>query len=221
MCNDITIQKNVFLDQILADRRSHRRFRPEFCSGEDIRRILHAGLLAPFAAAAVGGSHDYFRRFFVLRNGSESMNAAVPLVLRQVENMSAELETAMQKDPSLRLKAEGFVRRLAQIQDTGVIPGIGTAPFFIVVAERRGYPPVALQSLAHCLENMWLKATALGLGFQLVSVISQMSSDPAFCALLGLPPGAWELMGCAVGYPADELSPSIRPPVEDVTVWLA
>jgi len=28
-------------------------------------------------------------------------------------------------------------------------------------------------------------------------------------------------MGCAVGYPADELSPSIRPPVEDVTVWLA
>jgi nitroreductase len=90
-----------------------------------------------------------------------------------------------------------------------------------VVAERRGYPPVELQSLAHCLENMWLKATALGLGFQLVSVTSQMSSDPAFCAILGLPSGAWELMGCAVGYPADELSPSIRPPVEDVTVWLA
>ncbi len=108
MCNDITIQKNVFLDQILADRRSHRRFRPEFCSGEDIRRILHAGLLAPFAAAAVGGSHEYFRRFFILRRGSESMNAAVPLVLRQVKNMSAELETAMQKDPSLRLKAEGL-----------------------------------------------------------------------------------------------------------------
>jgi nitroreductase len=220
MGDDISIQKNVYLDQVLAERRSHRQFRPGFCSEEEIRRILHAGLLAPFAAAAVGNSHDYFRRFFVMRKGSESMNAAIPLVMRQIQKLSADLEDVMQKDPSLRAKAAGFVRRLSMIQSGGVIPGIGTAPYYIVVAERRGYPPVELQSLAHCLENMWLKATALGLGFQLVSVTSQMSSDPAFCALLGIPPGEWELMGCAVGYPADELSPSIRPPVEDVTAWL-
>ena len=220
MCTDISVQKNVVLDQILAERRSHRRFRPDFCSEDEIRRILHAGLLAPFAAAAVGDSHDYFRRFFVLRKGSESMNAANTLVMRQIRKMSVDLESGMQKDPPLRAKAAGFVRRLSMMQEAGVIPGIGTAPYYIVVAERRGYPPVELQSLAHCLENMWLKATALGLGFQLVSATSQMSSDPAFCALLGLPPGAWELMGCAVGYPADELSPSIRPPAEDVTVWL-
>jgi nitroreductase len=220
MGDDISIQKNVYLDQVLAERRSHRQFRPGFCSEEEIRRILHAGLLAPFAAAAVGNSHDYFRRFFVMRKGSESMNAAIPLVMRQIQKLSADLEQVMQKDPSLRVKAAGFVRRLSMIQSGGVIPGIGTAPYYIVVAERRGYPPVELQSLAHCLENMWLKATALGLGFQLVSVTSQMSSDPAFCALLGIPPGEWELMGCAVGYPADELSPSIRPLVEDVTAWL-
>jgi nitroreductase len=194
MSNDISVQKNVYLDQVLAERRSHRQFRPEFCSEEEIRRILHAGLLAPFAAAAVGNSHDYFRRFFVMRKGSESMNAAIPLVMRQIQKLSADLEHVMQKDPSLRAKAAGFVRRLSMIQSGGVIPGIGTAPYYIVVAERRGYPPVELQSLAHCLENMWLKATALGLGFQLVSVTSQMSSDPAFCALLGIPPGEWELM---------------------------
>src|SRR5512137_1760133 len=113
MCTDISIQKNVALDQVLAERRSHRRFRPDFCSEDEIRRILHAGLLAPFAAAAVGDSHDYFRRFFVLRNGSESMNAVIPLVMRQVKKMSADLETEMQKDPSLRAKAAGFVRRLS------------------------------------------------------------------------------------------------------------
>jgi nitroreductase len=220
MGTDTTVQKNVVLDQVLAERRSHRRFRPDFCSEDEIRRILHAGLLAPFAAAAVGDSRDYFRRFLVMRKGSVSMNAALPLVMRQVRTMSLDLEREMQKDPSLRAKAAGFVRRLSLIQDTGGVPGIGTAPYYIVVAERRGYPPVELQSLAHCLENMWLKATALGLGFQLVSITSQMSSDPAFCALLGLPPGAWELMGCAVGYPADQLSPAIRPPAEDVTVWL-
>jgi nitroreductase len=218
--DEISVQKNVYLDQVLADRRSHRVFRPEFCSDDEIRRILHAGLLAPFAAAAVGNSQDYFRRFFVMRRGSESMNAAIPLVMRQIQKMSADLETGMQKDPALRASAAGFAGRLAMFQNKGVIPGIGTAPYYIVVAERRGFPPVELQSLAHCLENMWLKATALGLGFQIVSVTSQMSLDPGFCAILGLPPGAWELMGCAVGYPADELSPSIRPPVEDVTLWL-
>lgn len=220
MCDEISVQKNVALDRVLAERRSHRRFRPEFCSEDEIRRIIHAGLLAPFAAAAVGNSHDYFRRFFVLRRGSESMNSAIPLVMRQVQKMSADLETMMQTDAALRAKASGFVRRLSLMCESGTIPGIGTAPYYIVVAERRGYPPVELQSLAHCLENMWLKATALSLGFQIVSVTSQMSSDPAFCALLGLPSGEWELMGCAVGYPADELSPAIRPPVEDVTVWL-
>ena len=220
MCDDITDQKNRYLDQILADRRSHRVFRPEPCSDDEIRRILHAGLLAPFAAAAVGDSHDYFRRFFVMRRGSESMKAAFPLVMQKVGAMASDLDRAMQDDPKLRGMATGFARRLAVFRDRGTVPGIGTAPFYIVVAERRGFPPVELQSLAHCLENMWLKATALGLGFQLVSATSQMSSDPAFCALLGLPPGEWELMGCAVGYPADELSPSIRPPVEDVTRWL-
>jgi nitroreductase len=221
MCTDITVQKNVFLDQILAERRSHRMFRPDFCSEDDIHRILHAGLLAPFAAAAVGNSHEYFRRFFVMRKGSKSMDTAIPLVMGQVQKMYQELERGMEKDPSLRQKAAWFVRRLSMMREAGYIPGIGTAPYYIVVAERRGYPPAELQSLAHCLENMWLKATALGLGFQLVSVTSQMSSDGAFCAILGLPPGEWELMGCAVGYPADELSPSIRPPVYDVTTWLA
>lgn len=221
MCTDISVQKNVFLDQVLAERRSHRMFRQDFCSEDEIRRILHAGLLAPFSAGTVGGSHDYFRRFFILRKGSRSMNAAIPLVMQQIKKMAADLETASKKDPSLQAKAAGFTRRLGLIQDTGSIPGIGTAPFYIVVAERREYPPVALQSLAHCMENMWLKATALGLGFQLVSVTSEMSSDPAFCAILGIPPAAWDLMGCAVGYPAHELSPSIRPPIEDVAVWLA
>jgi nitroreductase len=220
MCDDISTQKNRFLDQILAERRSHRMFRPEPCSEDEIRRILHAGLLAPFAAAAVGNSHDYFRRFFVMRRGSESMKAALPLVMQQVRKMAADLEAGMKRDPALRAKAVAFAGRLSMFSEKGFVPGIGSAPYYIVVAERRGFPPVELQSLAHCLENMWLKATALDLGFQLVSVTSQMSGDPGFCAILGIPPGEWELMGCAVGYPADELSPSIRPPVEDLTRWL-
>ena len=72
MCTENSEQKNVTLDQILADRRSYRMFRPEFPPEDAIRRIIHAGLLAPFAAAAVGNSTDYFRRFFVMKKGSRA-----------------------------------------------------------------------------------------------------------------------------------------------------
>ncbi len=220
MCDDICMQRNMYLDQILAERRSHRRFRPDPCSDDDIRRIIHAGLLAPYAAAAVGTSKDYFRRFFVLREGSPGMKEASVLLMRQVERMAMDLEERMRADPVLRAEAAGFARRLAMIRDLGVVPGAGTAPFLIIAAERRGYPPVQLQSLSHVMENMWLKATALGLGFQMVSVTSEMSGSPEFCALLGIEPGTWDLMGCAAGYAADELSPAIRPPVDDVTAWI-
>jgi nitroreductase len=220
MCSDVGEQKNMYLDQILADRRSYRMFRPEVPEEDDIRRILHAGLLAPYAAAAVGGSKDYFRRFFVMKKGSQSLNAATPLVMKQVNAMALGLEKEMELNPVLRQKALRFMQRLEMIRKAGRVPGVGNAPCYIVVAERKGFPPVEQQSLAHCLENMWLKATALELGFQLVSITSQMSGNAEFCKILGIPVDEWELMGCAVGYPADELSPSIRPPVEDVTRWL-
>ena len=220
MCTDSNEQKNLILDQILAERRSYRMFRPEFPPEDAIKRIIHAGLLAPFAAAAVGNSTDYFRRFFVMNKGSQSMNTVAPLIMAEIHRMSESLHEEMKNNLRLQEHAIGFARRLAMIKKQGVVPGIGTAPYYIVVAERKGYPPVELQSLAHCMENMWLKATALELGFQIVSITSEMAKNPGFCNILGINPGEWELMGCAVGYPQEMLPPSIRPHVEDVTRWL-
>lgn len=220
MCDDIFEQRNRYIDQVLAERRSYRMFKLEVPPRDDIHRILHAGLLAPFAAAAIGTPRDYFRRFFVLASGSKSIKAAMPLVMQEVHTLTGELEQQMKDDPGLREKAFPFLQRLGRIRQLGTVPSIGTAPYYIIVAERRRYPDVGLQSLAHCMENMWLKATALELGFQLVSVTSQMADNPEFCKILGLSPGEWDLMGCAVGYPQEELSPSIRPPVEDLTRWM-
>lgn len=220
MCTGLSEQKNMVLDEILADRRSYRMFRPEAPPVDAVSRIIHAGLLAPYAAAAVGGADDYFRRFFVFTNGSAGMRRAVPLVFAEVNRMSDELEREMENNPSLRQRAAGFVQRLAAIRKMGIVPGVGTAPYYIVVAERKGFPPVELQSLAHCLENMWLKATALDLGFQIVSITSRMGENDGFCGILGIPPGGWELMGCAIGYAQEELPPSVRPPVENVTRWI-
>jgi nitroreductase len=220
MCTINQDQKNAILDEILATRRSYRMFLPVIPPEDDIRRIIHAGLLAPYAAAAVGSSKDYFRRFFVFRNGSRSMAAVQPLVFRQVTAMAAALDHDMVDNPRLRAQAVTFVHRLSMIQKIGTVPGVGTAPYYIVVAEKKGFPPVGQQSLAHCLENMWLKATALELGFQLVSITAQLGDDPAFCEILGITAGEWELGGCAVGFPKDELSPAIRPAADDVTRWM-
>jgi nitroreductase len=54
---------------------------------------------------------------------------------------------------------------------------------------------------------MWLKATSLGIGLQLVSAMMQMDSDPDFCRLLSIPCGDYALDGCALGYPADNYQP--------------
>jgi len=215
-----TDQDNAVLDRIIGERRSCRKFTREIPADVQVESILHAGLHAPFAAAAIGDSKDYFRRFVVVRNGSTAMKELSPLVFESVLAMAVDLEQAAAKNAQLREQAAGFMGRLAMIKDMGMVPGVGTAPFYIVAAEKKGFPPVEQQSLAHCMENMWLKATALGLGFQIVSATAQMADNPGFCRALGLESGKWALMGCAVGYPAEKLSPSIRPSVTEVTTWL-
>lgn len=213
-------QKNAILDEILASRRSHRAFREEEPPETDIRNIIHAGLLAPYAAAAVGNSHDYFRRFFVMKKESLAMKVAAPLFLTEIGASVVKFRHAMEHDTLLKEQAKVFVQRLEMYQKKGMVPGVGTSPWFLVIAERRGFPPVEQQSLAHCLENMWLKATALGLGFQIVSVTGQMGENPDFCKILGISSGEWGLMGCAIGYPLKDLPKTSRPMVEEVTRWL-
>ncbi|MGD0534016.1 MAG: nitroreductase family protein [Methanoregula sp.] len=214
-----TEQDNAVLDRIIGERRTCRTFTQKIPPDEMIDSIIHAGLHAPFAASAIGSTDDYFRRFVVVRKGSQAMTELIPLVFNEVVAMAGELERAAAKNAQLREQAAGFMNRLATIKNMGMVPGVGTAPFYIVAAEKKGFPPVEQQSLSHCMENMWLKATALGLGFQLVSVTAQMADNPGFCRITGLEQGKWACMGCAIGYPAEKLSPSIRPSAREVTAW--
>jgi nitroreductase len=91
----------------------------------------------------------------------------------------------------------------------------------VVVAELKGIPPVAQQDIAYCLENMWLNATALGLGFQLVSALSMLAGEVRFWDLAGLPPDTFDVNGCAVGTPATVPGPRPRQTVDEATTWMA
>jgi nitroreductase len=205
MFENITPEHSVALDVIVRARRSVRAFSSTPPSQEAVEAIIQAGLLAPFGAFAVAGKPDW-RKIFVLRNSSAAMEAAARILKSRIAKQADELEKKVGSVP--------FVQNLKRIGQQGV-PGVGSAPYFIVVGERKGMPPVAAQSLSYCLQNMWLKATSLGIGLQLISATMQMDSDPEFCRLLNIPVGEYALDGCALGYPADKYRPA---PVEYPTL---
>ena len=205
MFENVTPEHSTALDVILKARHSVRAFSSTPPSREAVEAIIQAGLLAPFAALAVAGKPD-FRKVCVFRNSSAAMEAAASILKNRIAKQADELEKKAGSTP--------FVQNLKRIGQQGV-PGVGRAPYFVVVGERKGMPPIAAQSLSYCLQNMWLKATSLGIGFQLVSATMQMDSDLDFCRLLGIPTGEYALDGCALGYPADKYQP---PPVEYPTL---
>jgi nitroreductase len=197
MFENITPEHSAALDVIVRARRSVRSFEPIPPRKEAIEAIIQAGLLAPFGALAVAGKPD-FRKVFVIRSLSSAMEDASDILKNRMAKVADELEKKVGPVP--------FVQNLKRIGQQGV-SGVGNAPYFVVVGERKGMPPIAAQSLSYCLQNMWLKATSLGIGLQLVSATMQMDGDPYFCRLLGIPCGEYALDGCALGYPSDNYQP--------------
>ena len=218
--SDLKISKecNDVFDNIIETRRSIRFFKDEMPPKEFIEDIIKAGLFAPYAAQAVS-EDEYFRKFVVISKNSAKMKEIAEITKNKVKVMSEQLNAQMEKNPYLKEKGKSFSKRLELFADKGVL-GIGTAPYYIVVAEKKGMPPVEQQSLAHCLQNMWLKATSLNLGFHLVSATAQMGEDEDFCEILGINPGEFGLNGCAVGYPKEIPPKALRPAVKEVTKWI-
>jgi nitroreductase len=218
MVKGFSDDENAVLDRIIASRRTIRAFAREAPPRGDIEKLIKAGLQAPYAALAVGDRDD-FRRFFVFTQGTPAMAEAGRLIQqairRRLENtLRSRGRAPIPSDPDFV-----YLERVKALVDD-VHPSLKAAPYFIVIAEFQGLPAAGLQSLAHTLENMWLKATALGLAFQLLSVTESMAEDEGFVRFLGLPPGEFVLDGCAVGYPAAEPPAVKRPPMSKAAKWL-
>jgi nitroreductase len=198
------------LDEIILERRTVRAFASAIPPEDQIRSILKAGLHAPYAALAAQGNDDY-RRFIVVSGQSEASKAIKELVKKHTDKFSKIIPVL-----NIFLKnkiGEAFRKRL----QTDLM---GVAPWYIFVAEPKGFPPASLKSIAHCMENMWLKATELGLGFRLISVFESMGKNEELCRLLSLKKGAYELNCCAIGYPLAKPENSVRPDINKITTWI-
>ncbi len=210
-------EQNQVLDRLIESRRTVRKFKNETPPRSMIEEVLQAGLLAPYAQLTV--TREDFRRFVVIPRESEVTSRVASLIKRRGSALHDELEKKMRQDEFQRDRGTPYLSRLKMVAQQGM-PSIGKVPYYIVVAEQRGVPDVASLSLAHCLENMWLKATSLGLGFQLLSITERMAEDREFCELIGIPFGEYDLDGCLMGYPDASPAASKRPQLGDVTRWL-
>jgi nitroreductase len=211
-------EENRMLDQIIERRRTVRAFKDDIPAKEDIEAVIHAGLWAPFAGLAIADEKN-FRKFFVVRQGSPLLPRISDLIKKQSRFSLEELERTIAEKPFLKEKAKGYMARISSMAEKG-FPELAQAPCLIIVAEQKGTPPAEKQSLAHVIQNMWLKATALGLGLRLVSVIESLGAQADFSILLGLNHGEYAYTACILGHAAQEPQPGKRPADHDATRWL-
>jgi nitroreductase len=209
---------NDQMDAIIEARRTVRCFETEAPEPELIKEVIKAGLLAPYAKQAVG-EYESFRRFFVFERGTPSMARVVKMMHDRMKAGYAFLSGQARANPDFARQAGSFLERMKSISEGAEI-GFESAPYFVIAAEKKGFPPVELQSLAHCLENMWLKCVPLGLGFRLISATSQMADDEGFCEFLGITKGEFALNGCALGYPRETPPSTRRPLLEEAIKWM-
>jgi nitroreductase len=209
---------NDTLDFLIKTRRSTRKFKNGLPPLEIINEVVTAGLYAPYAGLT--GMHlGEIRRFIVFPGSSPMMDVFRETLYTTIRARIKPLNIMGKIVPKLRKKGHNFIKRLNSMAKSG-IPALDNAPYIIIVAEKKGVPESEDKSIAHVMQNMWLKATALGLGFQLLSATNLLSKNIEFVQKIGLPPGEFEIDGCIIGYPDQDSAAPKNLKLEEFTTWL-
>ncbi len=99
---------NKFIDQVIATRRSIRKFKLEAPPRELVEQILQAGLLAPYASASV--SREDFRRFIVIPRESKATAQVASIMRRKAESWAKQLKRKCKLMNSLSSTRDLFLR---------------------------------------------------------------------------------------------------------------
>jgi len=125
---------NQNLDEVFKSRRSIRMFTAETPAKEDIKAIIQAGVLAPFAALANTGKDG--RKFVVISRNNPLITQLAFVVRKKAAVFAEQFKSQMNINPFLQTQGQGFLKRLEMTAQQGPL-GIGSAPYYIVVAERK------------------------------------------------------------------------------------
>jgi nitroreductase len=215
-----TIENNpVNLELAIQLRCSTRSFLKDIPPSEAVNKILQSGIYAPYANST-GLPYAEIRKVFVFRQDTDSMKLAREILCSKIKKFSGIMNVLLRMFPFLRKKLGPFAEKL-NINSQKGIPALSDAPYFIVIAERKGFPSNQKQSIAHAMQNMWLTATSLGLGFQLIFMASVLSKDQQFLKLLGLRKGDYLLDGCVIGYPSEHSDIRKEFKTEEFVTWMS
>ncbi len=206
------------LQQIIKSRKSTRNFSAEIPSIEHINKIIESAVYAPYGGAT-GIPLDELRRVFIFRQGTDSIETLKGIFLSQMRKNAKKLNLLLRILPFLKPKMQTFANKVNGFSKNG-IPALNNGAYFIVLAEKKGFPPIEKQSMAHAMENMWLTATDLGLGFQLVTATSTLSDNKDFLKLLNLKKGVYALDACVIGYPKSNNTRAKEFDITNFTTWM-
>ena len=205
-------------EQVIKTRRSVRNFTTEIPNIENVNEIIKSAIYAPYGSAT-GIALTKIRKIYVFKQNTENMKKAREIMHTQLKHNSRKLNIIISLLPFLKKKMKPFADRVKSISEKGV-PSLKIAPYFIIIAEKKGFPAVEKQSIAHALENMWLTATSLGLGFQLISAVGTLSGNKEFLELLNLPKDQYAIEGCVIGYPVSNPTEIREFELSSYVTWL-
>lgn len=211
-----TESDNRSLDSIMKTRRICRKFNDKVPCKEDVEAVVEAGRMAPYASIS-SGDVDVFRHFYIIFKDNPLLDKIEQLIKDQTVIDLTILREEMVEDEFLRTYGTGLEKMWSNVAENG-LPVFPNPPCLIVLAEWRGARRAERQSLAHTIQNMWLKATALNLDFNMISPLESMWDNEEFCDLFGLPVGKYGFHGCIIGYREAETLTS--KPISDQVHWL-
>lgn len=212
-----TSNDTAVIDSVLDARYTCRSFSDKVPSKEEIEAVIHAGAISPFASIAAKEVTP-FRHFFVFTKGDERLETINRLYREQSAADLANLQIEKETDEFLKNNSESLEKLwgTASVRGANVFPD---PPCYIVVAEWRGARRAERQSLAHLMQNMWIKATSMNMAFNVISVTESMVNNKEFCDIFGLPVGMYGFHACVLGWDKNPAQPNTHHCSSEIT-WM-
>jgi nitroreductase len=219
------MEETESLEKIIKSRSTQRKFAIDpVPSKEDIQRIIEAGIFAAFPGLGTDRRKSP-RSFIVIKNGTQEWKELKNIMLKtnqlfyRLSRFQRFLRILNRLTPLHRRVEKGVIKqcyiyaRMAG-ESRGDFAHFDTAPFWIFIAERRHMPffltKLARQSMGHCLQNIWLMVTKLGMILQPISSVYQIQDKKRVCHILGLDKRGWEMDSFLVGFPFKKQKPTKR-----------
>jgi len=215
-----------FFETLIRNRTTTRSFGEATPDKAEIEKIVAAGFYAPFAIIGSQGNPG-IRKFFILHKDTGAREDIQQLLEsttshlaffsgKRIIHMIWRLfdKLIFRSGAAAWQYLEAHQLLLQSAESNGHFINMRKAPYFIIIAEKVRHPHLTTflirQSLAHCLQNMWLCATLHNFAFQPVSVTKFLSANKKACKILGINPHEYELDGCLIGMPKKQITPKRR-----------